>query len=67
MIGTPAAIAILNAPFLNGSSSPPRLRVPSGKTKIDVSWCLRVSVVVSIARLALRALSRSSSTLPASQ
>ena len=32
-IGTPARIAITKAPLRNGSSSPVRERVPSGKTK----------------------------------
>ena len=66
-MGTPALIAVTNAPFLNGSIFLPLLRVPSAKNQMFVFLVVRASLVMAIASIALRGFPRSMSTLPASQ
>ena len=66
-MGTPAFMAVTNAPFLNGSMFLPLLRVPSAKNQMLVFLAVKASLVMSMASMALRGLPRSISTLPANQ
>ena len=60
----PPRIAITNPPFLNGSSAPLRLRVPSGKTRNEKPARNAAAAVSMAARLCSR-LRRSIGTNPA--
>ncbi len=64
-IGACALIAMTKPPFLNGSSSPVRLRVPSGKMRNELP-ARSASAARSTGRQALLRLARSSGTNPAS-
>ena len=61
--GTPARIAITNAPLRNGSSSPVRERVPSGKTKNEPPAFSRATAVLT-ARVVCSRLPRSTGMNP---
>jgi hypothetical protein len=63
-IGAWALMAITNPPFLNGSSSPVRLRVPSGKMKNEVPSA-RVRAARSTAGQLWSRFARSTGTNPA--
>ena len=63
-IGACALSAMMKPPFLNGSSSPVRLRVPSGKIRNELPVAQRLGGPLD-RRQALLGLPRSSGTKPA--
>ena len=66
-IGTSALIAVLKAPVLNGNNPRPTLRVPSGKSQIDIFLSLIFFAVKVIVFNALLVFLRSIKILPVNQ